>query len=245
MTRAESLGWRLDATVARYAEGPVPESRNRPWYLAPMPEWLENIAFRLVWVLVGVNVAGTAFGFWFYGSHLASAPLVVWPIIPVSPLATLYIGISLACWRLGYDGRVAQFVHILAFIGCFKYGLWTVFVQSVITDPSDVKLWLWQFLIWSHAGMAIEAFLIPRYAAFSGWSVGLGSVWYVFNDIMDYFVSAFDGPHHTRIVAMYVDGVLARPSPAFEMMAVSAFVTTALGILFSVALWTVLDANRG
>lgn len=237
MLGEQSLGERLDAILTRHVGGPVPEHRTLPWYCSPLPTWLENVAFRLVWLLVAINLAGTAFGFIFYGPQLTNTPVVMWPLVPVSPLSTLYIAISLACWRLDYDGRIAQIIHILAFIGCLKYGLWSVFVQIVVEDTGPIPYALWQFLIWSHAGMVVQAFLIPRYARFPLSAVTLGSGWYVLNDLFDYFVSILGGPHHTRLNINYEGGELVHPSPESELLAGSAIITTVLAIALTVAVY--------
>lgn len=241
MSRGESLGWQIDAFVATRIGGRVPAVRDLPLPLAPLPTWLENVAFRMVWLVVAVNLAGTAFGFFYYGPQLAETPLVAWPLVPVSPLATLYFALSLACWRLGYDGRIAQLLHILAFIGCLKYGLWTVFVQLFVEDASILHPAIRQFLIWSHVGMAVQAFLVTRYAQFHLWAVGAGSGWYVFNDVVDYFVVIFDGPHHTWLNVLLVNGEIVRFSPEFELMAASAVVMTTVSILVTVAAWRTIS----
>jgi uncharacterized membrane protein YpjA len=243
MGRDESLGWRIEAVVARYTSGSLPPERDRPLALSPLPAWLENVAFHLVWVIVAVNLAGTAFGFYYYIPQLEETPIIMWPIVPVSPLATMYIGLSLAAWRLGYRGFLAQVLHVLAFVGCLKYGLWTVVVQSFIEESSTIALWLWQFLIWSHLAMAIEAFLVTRYAKFSLSAVTVGVGWYVFNDLLDYFVPVFDGPHHTWLNVLLADGEQATPSPAFEMVAGSAVGLTVLGTVLSLVAWRVLKAT--
>ena len=237
MDSGESLGQRLDALVASHVDAPVPTTRRLPRPLAPLPTWLENVVFRLVWVVVAINLVGTAFGFVYYTPQLAATPTVMWPIVPVSPLATLYIALSLSCWRLGYDGRIAQLIHVLAFIGCLKYGLWSVYIQLFVEDPSPIPFLLWQFLIWSHAAMAIQAFLVPRYAEFPLWAIATGVGWYALNDLLDYFVPVAGGPHHTWINALVVDGVIDRSVPEFSLMAVSAVATTAVAAIFVVALW--------
>ncbi|MFC7074266.1 DUF1405 domain-containing protein [Halovenus rubra] len=235
-----SFDWRVDRFVSSHVGGTVPDDRDLPVFLSPIPTWLENVAFRLVWLLVIVNVVGTAFGFYYYSPQFAETPLIMWPIVPVSPLATLYIGLSFACWRLGYDGRVAQVVHVLGFIGCLKYGLWTVLVHSFVEDPSAVVPWLRQFLIWSHFGMALEAFLVTRYAKFSLPAISVGVGWFLLNDMLDYFVDAFGGPHHTWLTVIPTSDAV-RPSPEFEMIAGFAVGMTALAIFLSVWAWRTID----
>lgn len=240
-----SPGRRLDAFVASHVDAPVPEVRGLPRVVAPLPTWLENVAFRLVWLVVAVNLLGTAFGIFYYVPQLSATPPVMWPVVPASPLATLYVAVSLSCWRLGYDGRLAQLVHVLAFLGCLKYGLWSVYVQLFVEDAGVTPFLLWQFLVWSHAGMALQAFLIPRYAEFPLWTLSVAVGWYVLNDVLDYFVAVFGGPHHTWLNVLLVDGHIDRSVPAFELMAVSAVAATVLATALAVTTWWWLRTTTG
>jgi uncharacterized membrane protein YpjA len=237
MSRPVGLGWRLDEFVARHFETKVPDSRNVPRYVSPLPEWLENVGLRLAWPIVVVNLIGTLFGFVYYGPQLSATPVVMWPIVPVSPLATLYIAISLAAWRLGYSNSLVTLVHVLAFFGCLKYGLWSVYVQLFIEDASQIPFLLWQFLIWSHAGMVLQAFFIHRYAGFPLWAVVVTTGWYTFNDVLDYFVSLMGGPHHTWLNVLWRNGQIDRTLAVFDYMVAGAVVCTLLATVLALATW--------
>lgn len=219
------VGERIDAAVARRFSGPVPEPRNLPRYVAPLPEWLENVGLRLVWPVIVANLLGTAFGFWYYSLQLSQTPLVMWPIVPVSPLATLFMALSLAAWRLGYT---AEWLHVLAFFGCLKYGLWTVFVQLFIEGPGYSHPAMYQFLIWSHAAMVVQAFLIHRYARFPVWAVGVATAWFALNDVLDYFVAVMGGPHHSWLNAFWTGTGFDRTIPAYDHTAAAAVILTVL-----------------
>ena len=204
------VGERVDRTVARYFGASLPPTESLPRYVAPLPEWLENVGLRLAWPIAIVNLLGTLFGFWYYAGQprelapplvegqLGAAPPLAYPLIPDSPVATLFIGLSFAAWKLDYD---LQWLHVLAFFGCIKLGLWTPFVQLVINGPGGIAAWLYWFLILSHAAMAVEAFLIHRYATFAVPAVAVAAFWYGFNDVVDYFVPVLGGPHHTWLRA--------------------------------------------
>ncbi|MEF8888261.1 MAG: DUF1405 domain-containing protein [Haloarculaceae archaeon] len=192
------VGARVEELVARYVGGRVPDSEGLSRYVAPLPEWLENVGLRLAWPIVLVNLAGTVFGFWYYRFQLADTPLVAWPVVPDSPMATLFIALSLAAWRL--DLRVGP-LHALAFFGCIKLGAWTPYVQLVLNGPGGIATWLYWFLILSHAAMVVEAFLIHRYARFTVGSVAVAAVWYGFNDVVDYFWPVVGEFHHTILRA--------------------------------------------
>ena len=204
------VGKRLDGFLARYFDHPIPDSRGLPRWVAPLPEWLENVGLRLAWPVAIVNLLGTLFGFWYYAGQpldlappllrgqLGAAPAVAYPLIPDSPVATMFIGLSLIAWRLDID---AEPLHMLAFFGCIKLGLWTPYVQLVLNGSAGIVPWLYWFLILSHAAMAVEAFLIHRYATFSVGSVAVALAWYGFNDVVDYFWPVLEGPHHTWLRA--------------------------------------------
>jgi len=244
MSSPRGVGRRIDAAVAQYVDVSLPDRAELPRWVAPLPEWLENVGLRLAWPVVVVNLVGTAFGFWYYGNQLAAAPLLAWPLIPVSPLATLYFALSLAVWRLESRGPLVALLHVLAFFGCIKYGLWTVFVQAFVEDTSALSVGLWQFLIWSHVGMVAQAFVIHRYARFPLWAVVVGTAWYVFNDIVDYFVSILGGPHHTWINANYRNGEIDRTLQSFDLMATSAVAITVLTTVLVFGTWYALRNHR-
>ncbi|WP_225335005.1 DUF1405 domain-containing protein [Halomicrobium urmianum] len=204
------VGRRVERAVARYFDGPLPDPEGLPRYVAPLPEWLEDLGLRLAWPIALVNLVGTLFGFWYYAGRpldaappliegqLGAAPLAAWPLVPDSPVATMFIGLSLVAWRLDWQ---AESLHALAFFGCIKLGLWTPFVQLVLNGPGGIASWLYWFLVLSHLAMVLEAFLIHRYARFTVPAVAVAVAWYAFNDVVDYFVPVLEGPHHTWLRA--------------------------------------------
>jgi len=226
-------------------DGPVPDAEGLPRYVAPLPRTLENLGLRLAIPIALVNLVGTLFGFWYYagrpvdlappllGGQLGAAPLAAYPLIPDSPLATLFIGLSLLSWRLGID---AEWLHALAFFGCIKLGFWTPFVQVVLNGQGDLALWLYQFLIWSHLAMVLEAFVIHRYARFSVPAVAVALAWHGLNDVVDYFVPLFGGPHHTWLRAEpVVGGAIDHGVPAHDLAAACAVVLTLLATFLALA----------
>ena len=87
-----------------------------------MPDVLEDLGLRLAWLIVAVNLAGTAFGFWYYRFQFALEPIAAWPVVPDSPVATLFIALSIASWKLG---KSREWLNMLAFFGCLQLGFWT------------------------------------------------------------------------------------------------------------------------
>ncbi len=203
-----------------------------PWYVAPLPEWLEDVALRLAWLIVAINLAGTAFGFWYYRFQFDAAPVLAWPLIPDSPMATLFIGLSLAAYKLDLDW---EWLHALAFFGCIKLGAWTPFVQLVVNGQGDLWWVMYWFLVLSHLAMAVEAFVIHRYADFPVRAVAVAAGWYLLNDVVDYFVPVLDGPHHTWLRAERVQGVIDHSLPAHDLAAGAAVTLTVLATFLALA----------
>jgi len=189
----------------------LPPREDLPRYVAPLPAWLENLGLNLAWLVVAVNLVGTAFGFWYYGFHplplsdplvvdqFAVEPAVAWPLVPDSPVATLFVALALAAWKLG---RPSEWLNALAFYGCIKLGLWTPFVLLVFAgDFSYLHPAMYNCLFWSHLAMVVEAFVLYRFAEFPAGAVGVALAWYGLNDVVDYFVPVVGEPHHTWVPA--------------------------------------------
>ncbi|MFD1585355.1 DUF1405 domain-containing protein [Halorientalis brevis] len=236
-------GRRLEQFIARYFDGRLPDREPLPRYVAPLPAWLEDAALRLAWPIAIVNLLGTAFGFWYYGfqpipldtpliaGQFAVEPLVAWPVVPDSPVATMFIGLSLVAWKLDLD---LELLHVLAFFGCIKLGLWTPYVQLYVNGLGDTPLWLYHFLVWSHFAMAVEAFIIYRYSAFPIWAIAVATGWYLFNDVVDYFIPLVGEPHHTLLPAEIAAG-FNHDLAVHDQAAAGAVVLTVLAVFLAMA----------
>lgn len=210
----------------------LPSRVSVPWYVAPLPEWLEDLALRFAWVIVAINLVGTAFGFWYYRVQLEVTPMVAWPLVPDSPVATLFIALSLAAYKLDIE---ADWLHALAFFGCLKLGLWTPFVQLVVNGQAGLWWGMYWFLILSHLAMAVQAFVIHRYATFSVPAVGVAVLWYGFNDVVDYFLQLVGGPHHTLLRAESAVSGMDHSLYAHDLAAACAVVLTLLATFLALA----------
>jgi uncharacterized membrane protein YpjA len=202
----------------------LPDRDSLPRYLAPLPRSVEELALRHAWVVVAVNLLGTAFGFWYYRFQFAATPVVVWPLVPDSPLATLFIALSLASWKLGH-GR--EWLNALAFFGCIKLGLWTPFTLLAFESAFSSLWWgMYNFLFWSHLAMVAQAFIVHRYSDFPVWAVGIAAAWYTFNDVVDYFVPIVGEPTHTFVPAEITATGISHTVPAHDVAAAGAVVLT-------------------
>ena len=166
-----------------------------PRYVAPLPEPLENLALNLVWLIVAVNLAGTAFGFYYYGFQFTRTPVEMWLFVPDSPVATLFIALALATWKLGHP---QEWLIALAFFGNIILGGWTVWVHLAFwPEFGYLHPAMRQFLIWSHAAMVLQAFVLHRIADFSPGGVAVATAWYALDTTVDYFIPLGGDLHHT------------------------------------------------
>lgn len=168
-------------------------------------------------LLVAVNVLGSIYGFNWYVAQLARTPWYLWPVTPDSPLSSLGFGIYLAL-RLG--GRAAPWFGALVQLATFKYGLWTVVVLGqylLATGDANPELLL---LLSTHAGMALEAYLMMRADPAPGPALALAMGWLALNDAFDYLV----GTHPTVPDPSLID-VVAVEAAALTWLALAAALT--------------------
>jgi uncharacterized membrane protein YpjA len=180
----------------------------------------------LVKIIIIANLAGTAFGFYWYRDLLLSQRFSLWPLIPDSPLSTLFIAFSLILFLYN---RSNSFIDALAFVGNLKYGLWTVFVQLYFFQEliATTSIYLYLFITFSHLLMFLQAFLVLSYSDLR-LKAGLTAVlWFLVNDFVDYSL----GVHATLPVEAEIFSVVS--GVAFSLTVVSAVIfLSKLGHLF-------------
>lgn len=165
--------------------------------------------------MAAINIAGTAFGFFFYYPQLGDNPLYLWPFIPDSPLATVFAALT---FMLIAHRKRNSIVESIAVIGNLKYGLWTVFVLIYYSEIfySGNPLWMYLFLLFSHLAMAIQAVFVAEISEINIKAFLLASSWFILNDVIDYSLGI-----HTRLYT----------SEAFPAM-IAAGLLTAASIIF-------------
>ena len=212
----------------------LPNRDNLPFPLAPLPARLEDFALRYAWIIAAINLVGTAFGFWYYRYQFSIEPVAMWPLVPDSPVATLFIALALLAWR--FD-RSNESLNALAFFGCIKLGLWTPYVLLAFKAEFSYLHWaMYNFLFWSHLAMVVQAFLLHRITDFPVRAVAVAVVWYGLNDLVDYFVPIVGTPHHTLVPAEpVVDGVVQHVAPAHELAAAGAVTLTLAATFLALA----------
>jgi uncharacterized membrane protein YpjA len=133
-----------------------------PWFIA---------------MLVLSNLAGTAYGYYYYQDDLVNAADYLFR--PDCPHYTLLMAV---CSILIYSKRSVKWLNALTAFGLMKYGAWTVFVLSVFPD----RFVMVEPLLALHMGMALEGVLLLGYLP-EKWYPYLGLIgWMFLNDVMDY-----------------------------------------------------------
>ncbi|MFB6097104.1 MAG: DUF1405 domain-containing protein [Haloferacaceae archaeon] len=222
----------------------LPERDPLPRWLAPLPEPLENLGLNLAVVVAAINLAGTAFGFWYYRGQFGFEPLAMWPLVPDSPLATLFVALALLAW---WRGRPSEHLNALAFFGNLKLGLWTPFVLLYFHEGfvAANPLPLYLFLVCSHLAMVVQAFVLHRISGFPVRAVAVAVVWYGLNDLVDYFVPIVGTPHHTWIVGQTVENGLIQHVPAIHQPAAAVAVLLTLAATFLALSTRIRKLERG
>ena len=211
----------------------LPARDDLPWWLSPVPTALENLGLRFVWLVVAINLAGTAFGFWYYRAQFATTPAEMWFFVPDSPMATLFIAGAFALWA---RGRQHDTLTALAFFGNIKLGLWTPWVLLVFAEEflAFTPVPLYAFLLGSHLAMVVQAFVLHRITSFPVRAVGLAVLWYTVDLTVDYFIPLVGDPHHTAIPVAR-DTPVALGATAFQLAAWAAVVLTVLPPFWALA----------
>jgi len=209
-----------------------PDRESLPEWLAPLPTALEDVAFRFVWVIVAINLAGTAFGFWYYRFQFRTLPTEMWLFIPDSPGATLLIAAALAAWAVD---RSSDTLAALAFFGNVKLGLWTPYVLAVFFPQflANAGPVMYAFLFVSHLGMVVQAFVLHRITDFPLKAVGVATAWYTIDLLMDYFVPVTGGVTHTSLP--YADATPWFTTTVLQVAAAGAVVLTVVPLYWALA----------
>ncbi|MET3575151.1 DUF1405 domain-containing protein [Bhargavaea ullalensis] len=134
-------------------------------------------------VLFLVNLAGTIYGYVWYGGQLKNTETVFLPFVPDSPTASLFFTLAVLGWILG---RHWKLIEAIALITLVKYGLWAVVMNiwtQIESGPIGPLGWM---LVVSHFAMALEAVLYMDHYRFGLGHIAVASVWTLHDVIIDY-----------------------------------------------------------
>lgn len=143
--------------------------------------WLMFRPFLILLFLV--NLAGTVYGYIWYGWQLEITEPKFLIFVPDSPTASLFFTIVLGLWLIGKRSRI---IEALAFITLIKYGLWAVVMNLLTLWETGSIGWIGWMLVGSHFAMALQAVLYIDHYRFGWISVALTAVWTLHNDVIDY-----------------------------------------------------------
>ncbi|MGX6442557.1 DUF1405 domain-containing protein [Neobacillus sp. K501] len=136
-----------------------------------------------LWLLLIINIAGTIYGYIWYGWQLKETPTIFLLFVPDSPTASLFFVFVVVAFLLRKNWPL---IEALAIVTLFKYGIWAVvmnFLVFIVSDELDPIGWM---LIFSHFAMAVQGILYSPFYRFKWWHLIIAAVWTLHNDVIDY-----------------------------------------------------------
>ncbi len=137
----------------------------------------------MIVLLLLINIPGTIYGYIWYESQLARTPTIFLPFVPDSPTASLFFVFVLIAFLLK---RNWSLLEALAAVTLIKYGVWAVVMNIAAGWTGTALTWQNYMLIFSHAGMALQAVLYAPYYRIKRWHLVAVALWTVHNDFIDY-----------------------------------------------------------
>jgi uncharacterized membrane protein YpjA len=132
--------------------------------------------------LLIVNIAGTIYGFYWYGDQLKETPAIFIPFVPDSPTASLFFVFVLLAFLLKKNWPLLE---ALAIVTLFKYGIWAVVMNILVYFVQGLD-WQGYMLIFSHFAMAVEGLLYAPFYRIKWSHLIVAAIWTLHNDIIDY-----------------------------------------------------------
>ncbi|TQS00266.1 DUF1405 domain-containing protein [Paenibacillus ottowii] len=147
-----------------------------------------------LWLLFWCNLAGTVYGYIWYGGQLEYTLNYhpIWQIVfvPDSPTASLFFTISILFLLYPPHFKslkvIRQIMEALAVVTSVKYGVWASVIILWGVAQGGHMVWQDWMLIASHTAMAVEALLFVRFFSCKWIALGLATLWTLLNDTMDY-----------------------------------------------------------
>lgn len=150
----------------------------------------------MIVLLLLINIPGTIYGYIWYESQLARTPTVFLPFVPDSPTASLFFVFVLIAFLLK---RNWPLLEALAAVTLIKYGIWAVVMNVAAGWTGSNLTWQNYMLIFSHAGMALQAVLYAPFYRIKMWHLVVVALWTVHNDIIDYVYMMHPGVSLTLV----------------------------------------------
>lgn len=137
----------------------------------------------ILFLLLIVNIAGTVYGYIWYGSQLSITPAVFLPFVPDSPTASLFFVFVLIAFLLRKNWPL---IESLAIVTLFKYGIWAVVMNILVFIVQGQLDWTGFMLIFSHFAMAVQGVLYAPFYRIKPRHIILTAIWTLHNDVIDY-----------------------------------------------------------
>ncbi len=138
----------------------------------------------VLWLLVLVNLGSAVPGYLFwYEDSLSRTPWYAWLFVPDSPLSVTFMGAVLIAFHYG---RRWEILGLIAAGACVKYGLWTDFVWFADYLSGGGYHITAITMSFTHFGMVVEGFILATFLRFRPYAVGVASLFFIANDVMDY-----------------------------------------------------------
>ncbi|MGJ7909383.1 DUF1405 domain-containing protein [Neobacillus sp. LXY-1] len=134
-------------------------------------------------LLLVINIAGTIYGYYWYGWQLKNTPTIFLPFVPDSPTASLFFCLALVAFLWGKNWPI---IEALAIVTLFKYGIWAVVMNLFVMVVQGGLEWQGYMLIFSHFAMAVEGVLYAPFYRIKWWHLIVTAIWTLHNDIIDY-----------------------------------------------------------
>jgi uncharacterized membrane protein YpjA len=154
----------------------------------------------MLWALFWVNLLGTIYGYWWYGEQLVFTfdrfPAWYLPFVPDSPTASLFFTLSVGMLLTAEADKLRSsvlggLIAAFGFVTSLKYGVWAVAMIFAAAAQGDVLQWEDWMLVFSHAGMAVEALLFAGLFRLRPMHFAMVGAWIFANDFMDYHRGIF------------------------------------------------------
>ncbi|MCM3692831.1 DUF1405 domain-containing protein [Neobacillus niacini] len=142
---------------------------------------LANRSFLLL--LLIINIAGTIYGYVWYGWQLKETPAIFLIFVPDSPTASLFFVFVVTAFLLKKNWPLME---ALAIVTLFKYGIWAVVMNFLVFFAQGELDWIGVMLIFSHFAMAVQAILYSPFYRFKWWHLIVTAIWTLHNDVIDY-----------------------------------------------------------
>jgi uncharacterized membrane protein YpjA len=137
----------------------------------------------VLWTLLVINIAGTIYGYEWYGWQLAQTPSIFLIFVPDSPTASLFFVFVLIAFLMKKNMPIFE---ALAMVTLVKYGVWAVVMNLLVLNIHGYLSLAGYMLIFSHGAMAIQGILYAPYFRIKPIHLFIAAIWTLHNDVIDY-----------------------------------------------------------